>query len=803
MKRSALALPLLLLLTGCALPEVTCEWVLPEVTTDVVGASQGFQVRVKLTGDFEEDELAAVWFYDGAATEPLLEAAIGYESGGCAGGCLAGDRLPGGLFPGQHTIRAEALTPTRAAACSIERSITVNTPPTVSTVSFAPTEPTTLDTITVTADVADADGDDITTSVLWTGPEGNSLDGQLAPINTEVGQVWNVTVTPRDALDVGEPMTAEITIANTAPGQPEVAISPLPARTGAPILCEVTNLDGLDVDTTQDLTIAWSWTVDGVDAGVTSPLVPGGSGQAGDLWECTAVVSDGTDSSEAGVAEASVVGSLDVPGAPLDLGTLDRVDGYRNAQNLGDIRSVVAPGDMDGDGLADFLAFSNDAAIFGNGEAELTYFSSALALPSDTLVPDAVFVAPDEFIFRAAGGVGDINGDGLADALIAYQQFTGGSARGAWVIFGSADGFSGEILLNADPSVDDDDPRVTHIDGVSDNIATAPCPVGDLDGDGFDELAITSPEDNNDRGRVYVVWGHPGAWVDHQSPALLLPSFQLTGDSAGLMLGAACAGPVDLDRNGFDDLVLAAPGGGGGNGRVLVFFMDEGRPPSSVSTSNADLLIDAEANSPGGFGSAMSAVGDFDGDSFDDLAISGFGGPSADPQEGAVWIASGAGLVAANVSAGPDAITAADLSQRIDGFGTVGFCSRLAGGDLDGDGLGDLACGDTSPANALLSGSAAQVRIFLGRNDGLPATLTHASADLVLLPINGGSLEDPCDPTGPPCDVDDAGDEAGASLVLLPDRDGNGYNELIVGAPGADPGITVEGGSLYLLDLSD
>ena len=80
-------------------------------------------------------------------------------------------------------------------------------------------------------------------------------------------------------------------------------------------------------------------------------------------------------------------------------------------------------------------------------------------------------------------------------------------------------------------------------------------------------------------------------------------------------------------------------------------------------------------------------------------------------------------------------------------------------------------------------------------------TADTSDADLLFTPENGGSLETDCDPsTG--CDVDDAGDEAGASLVLLPDRSGDGYNELLIGAPAASPGITVGGGTLYLIDLS-
>lgn len=793
MTRSALAATALLLLSGCPdnVPEVSCDWVLPDATTTLVAAGDGFQVRINVVGSFEAEELAAVWFYDGDNADPILESAIAYEDGGCAAGCVAGDRLAEALSPGNHTLRAEALTPRGSAACSIERDIAVNTPPTASDIVFSPAAPNTLDTVTVDATTADADGDSVSMSVLWTGPEGNTLDGQLTPINTSVGQTWSVTVTPRDALDAGESISAEVTIANTPPDPPEVVLGPQPGREGAPLLCQVTNLDGLDVDDSQELTVAWSWTVDGVDAGIADDLVPGGTAAAGEEWVCTAVVSDGTDSSEPGTASTTLVASLGLPAAPVELGTLDRMDGTRNAQTLGDTRTVASPGDMDGDGLADFLVAVNDRAIFDTGEAKIHFFSGADAVPSDVGGSSAEFTAPPNIVLRAPTGVGDLNGDGLADALVGYQQVRDGSSRGAWILFGSADGFTGSIELNSDTSQDDDDPNVTHIDGVSDNIATAPCPVGDLDGDGFDELAITSPEDNDDRGRLYVVWGHPGAWVDHQSPALLLPSFQLTGSSAGLLLGSGCAGPVDLDRNGLDDLVLSAPGGGGGNGRVYVFFSDGDRPSGAVSTSTADLIIDASASSPGGFGSSLAAVGDFDGDSFDDLAISGLGGPSAGAQEGAVWIGSGAELAQSS-----GAITAADLAQRIDGFGTVGFCSRLAGGDVDGDGLGDLVCGDSTPANALLTGGTPAVRVFLGSNSGLAATASHSDADFTLLPENPGTLDEDDD-------IDSFGDEPGAELVVVPDRDANGYNEVLIGAPSADPGITTDGGTIYLLDLSE
>ena len=140
-------------------------------------------------------------------------------------------------------------------------------------------------------------------------------------------------------------------------------------------------------------------------------------------------------------------------------------------------------------------------------------------------------------------------------------------------------------------------------------------------------------------------------------------------------------------------------------------------------------------------------------------------------------------------------LDADDLAMRIDGAGTQAFCQTVAGVDLDGDGLGDIACGDGVPANALLTGGTVAARVFLGSNEGLPATASLTDADLLLLPEAPGGLDEDDE-------VDDFGDHPGASILGAGDLDGDGYHELLIGAP--DRANLVAGaGAVYLLDLSD
>jgi hypothetical protein len=203
----------------------------------------------------------------------------------------------------------------------------------------------------------------------------------------------------------------------------------------------------------------------------------------------------------------------------------------------------LAAGDIDGNGTAQ-LAVSADA---GAGPAVQTFVVSGSSLQLQ-----ASFFAFDNPTYR--GGVrlaiGDINNDGFADLVIA----TGGQAQGAVGIY------SGAALRNgvATPLT-----SLTPFQGYNGPLTVA---VGDMDGDGFAELAV-SPDVG---GPAHIeVWS--GAALATGANAANLPmmanffAFAPT-DPSGARLAMS-----DLQGNGLDDLVVASGNAQNSAARVFTF----------------------------------------------------------------------------------------------------------------------------------------------------------------------------------------------------------------------------------------
>ena len=777
---SLLALPALLAagsLVGCPtgpVPSVECEFAFPN--TDRVSSTGGFNILLNIRGDYTAEELPRVDFFSDVEGK-LFESAIntGVE-GGCTGdnGCPAGGRLETPITPGTHVISAQVLTPTAAVACEPSVTVEANAPPTITSITITPADPKTGDTLSFTYEATDPEGDPIQVTANWTGPDDQTVAGEtVAPLNTELGDEWTVRVTPRDDRDPGVASTATVTIGNTAPEAPSVAITPDPGRENAPISCMVTNLGNLDPDDSQTLSVVWSWTVDGADAGNSTNTVSPADQAAGEVWECSAAIDDGVDVGPAGTASTTVLDALTAP-ASVDADFLGAIEGA-NLQRLGDAAHIGSFRDADGDGQSDFALLDNSLVNAGNGNAHAWFFSGATVSSGSTLdTGDATtnIIGPDGIDFDTVWSPGDINGDGLSDIVIGWSDFLPGpTSTGLFIIFGDSEGF---------PATIDAETEAVVIYGGGDSIGAVVCPVGDLDGDGIAELAIAAPTANGLSGAVYVTYGHVGGWPSGLTPDDLLPGFRLEGASGTQQLGTSCAGPLDLDADGYDDLVAGAPGAGtAGNGRVLVYKGDGTRWSGAQTSATADAIIDATASSAGGFGIAMAALGDHDADGMDDFAIWGNGPDGGGITAGQVWIASGgdAGLAGA--------LTSADLPYSIAGTGSLGFCKTLAGGDLDGDGLGDLACGDQTASAA----STPAVHVFLG-SDSVPATADWDEGDL---------------------EIEAAGDDdrIGAALSFVLDLNDDSYSELLIGAPdvglveNASGTAVVAPGAVYILDLAD
>jgi len=179
-----------------------------------------------------------------------------------------------------------------------------NTPPVLGAITITPTTPYTTDTLGVTASgVTDADEDDVSLSYEWTiGGSLASSSSSLSASTHSKNDVIEVTVTPNDGEDDGTPLTATVTINNSPPTDPSVAIDPGGPGDDDDLICDVTTVS-TDADG-DSLTYTTTWTRNSSSwSGSTSTTVyPGDTIDASDTalkdeWSCTVTVSDGTDSS--------------------------------------------------------------------------------------------------------------------------------------------------------------------------------------------------------------------------------------------------------------------------------------------------------------------------------------------------------------------------------------------------------------------------------------------------------------------------------------------------------------------------
>lgn len=274
-----------------------------------------------------------------------------------------------------------------------------------------------------------------------------------------------------------------------------------------------------------------------------------------------------------------------------------------------------------------------------------------------------------------------------------------------------------------------------------DSAASSLSLAGDQTADGVPDLLVGAPEGEFGLGEAAVISGTTAADLDITgAPARLVAD--LSGDEAGL----AVAGGVDLDDDGWPDLVVGAPGAGGTDGAVYLY---SGPTVGSLALSDATTSV---LGSPGeALGGVVATAGDVTGEGVGDALI---GSPGWDASVGRVLIMDA--LAAGNLPA-DEVPTQLRGGVAAEAFG----CSVGSAGDLDGDGLADIAVGARDSSLGAWRGGA--VYLFGGPATGI---LPADSADGVLVRAFGNAA-------------------AGAAMVVPGDVDGDGRDDLLVGGDGA------------------
>ncbi len=382
-------------------------------------------------------------------------------------------------------------------------------------------------------------------------------------------------------------------------------------------------------------------------------------------------------------------------------------------------------------------------------------------------------------------------------------------------------------------------------DAAGDTFGYGTTSLGDVDhrDSGETEFATGAPNNDGgatDGGAVYIYDLYGYSWATGNQAVADLTQATLVGTSDSEYFGSA-ATEADFDSDGYDDLVVGAPGIKSGKGDVYVYAAAEDSPywGSDLDDSDATWWLRGFAINDA-FGTAV-ATGDVTGDGVPDLAVCspGYDASSTTTSAGGCSVVD-LGDVAAYTDTSASTVATATVYSTTSGDAMGSTANAVALADIDGDGLADLAVGVPGYDRTTTDGGA--VAIYFG--SGLSGRLPLAAADtrvtgdgalgtsLTLGSIDGstdvgliagaptagtsgkgvvyvvsakvlqggGTVELPASQYGS-WTGSVASDGFGSAISNLDDIDGDGTDDVVGGASGWDNGTTSGVGKDYVLPL--
>ena len=318
-------------------------------------------------------------------------------------------------------------------------------------------------------------------------------------------------------------------------------------------------------------------------------------------------------------------------------------------------------GDMNGDGFGDF--------VIGGGIYWHGFYFGGPASPSGqpqletwSYPVSPNYVGSYNVFPPSSAAAGDLNGDGYDDVVIVDKESDSRAGRGYVLLGGASPDAVADKTLPAPPGA--------YLFGRS--VAGA----GDLNGDGYDDLILGG------NYHAYIFFG--GAVLDS------IPNLTLAEPSPESVFGAVVCGGIDVNGDGYDDVVVADP-----------FFDDDfyenrGQMYVYFGGTNMDIVADAVlvgGNTYSEWGTRLAGLGDMDGDGFGD------------------FIAGTATHRVLLYHGGPDAsaISRQTINQREPGedFGHIAWA-----GDLNGDGNAEFLVG--APLNDAAGTNFGRAYVFTG-----------------------------------------------------------------------------------------
>lgn len=352
---------------------------------------------------------------------------------------------------------------------------------------------------------------------------------------------------------------------------------------------------------------------------------------------------------------------------------------------------------------------------------------------------------------RSVTWVGDINGDNHPDILVGAPFAPGGQETdGEGIERGAV------YLFYGGPSMDNTFDAVIFGEVDRDHFGLSLADAGDFDGDGYGDFWVGTPDQSNSgqehNGAVYLFRGGPALIGSLSASNAVLKLFR-GGEGSGF--GTSLSVPGDVNGDGIADLLVGAPNEKSGDliqsGIVYLYF-----GPSM------EVFAAIEGPDPNGqFGFSLTGVGDLNGDNRSDFLVGNPTSPSRNPNgiltdKGCIGRGSAYLFFGREVGGYTQADRVMSGQEKGECFGyTV-----ASGGDIDGDGVSDMAIG--APRSRM-----GRVYLYMG------ASVLTGSLGQTLFPdqvLSGFSPDE----------------FFGASLAPFSDRSGNGLADLVVGAYGRE-----------------